>query len=79
MVAGSADRAVVCARVSSPPSREWPVRYLTDVATPRWVRGIPSSEQMPEAAVIPGMQYVGIPGGLGYNIYNKNYKEILNK
>lgn len=36
-----------------PPSREWPVRNLTLVASPRCVSGTPMSAQMPDAAVIP--------------------------
>eukprot|EP00955_Chlamydomonas_euryale_P076552 362713-Chlamydomonas_euryale.AAC.15 len=53
--AGSAP-AIWLTSNSSPPSRAWPVRKRTLVATPRCVIGMPSSAQMPLAAVMPGTQ-----------------------
>jgi len=38
---------------SVPPFLECPVRNLTLFAIPRWVNGIPSSADIPDAVVIP--------------------------
>ena len=68
--AGRVDRPIYTTKVESgsaelsatnkgsvPPFLEWPVRNLTLVATPRWVKGIPSSAAIPEAEVIPAQQW----------------------
>mmetsp|Transcript_21810 Transcript_21810/g.74129 ORF Transcript_21810/g.74129 Transcript_21810/m.74129 type:complete len:227 (-) Transcript_21810:391-1071(-) len=39
---------------SCPPSCAWPVRNRTELATPRWVSGTPSSAAIPAALVMPG-------------------------
>mmetsp|Transcript_9465 Transcript_9465/g.36835 ORF Transcript_9465/g.36835 Transcript_9465/m.36835 type:complete len:211 (+) Transcript_9465:889-1521(+) len=43
------------------PSRRCPVSSRTDVATPRWVSGMPSSEPTPAAAVMPGTMRTSCP------------------
>lgn len=57
VVFSSTKAEVEASRASSPPSREWPVRKRTLVARPRWVKGIPRHADIPEAAVIPALQY----------------------
>mmetsp|Transcript_8735 Transcript_8735/g.21926 ORF Transcript_8735/g.21926 Transcript_8735/m.21926 type:complete len:281 (+) Transcript_8735:446-1288(+) len=62
VVCGSAAPATVESSSScSPPSRAWPVRNRTLVATPLCVMGMPNSAQIPEAAVMPGTHCTFIP------------------